>query len=215
MSDENNLIPPQRIGNKLDTSHEYVASDAAEARRVFSTAAERLLNVNSWEKICGPLSAKFSLRDERGEFANRTARSGDYFRIDVPGPGPSSGDGFDWVRVEALSDRRNPGSDEESVTIRVRPAPSPENPAPDTAHFFSGDATSSFQVIRRGNIIRAEVHGRNEQPNTDVEKKADKVRNAVVGTGAVAGVSKPQWNSLVKGLLETEDLRDEKRGTKI
>lgn len=211
MSDENNLIPPQRIGNKLDTSHEYVASDAGEARRVFAAAAERLLNVNIWEKLCGPLSAKFSLRDERGEFADRSARTGDYFRIDVPGPGPASGDGFDWVKVEALSDRRNPASDEESVTMRVRPAASPENSAPDTAHFFSEDATSSFQIIRRGNIIRAEVHGRNEVPNTDVETKTDKMRNAVVGTGAVAGISKPQWNSLVKGLLDTDD----KHGTKI
>jgi hypothetical protein len=215
MAKEKDLIPEQRVGNKLDTSHEYVATNSSDAGRVFSTAADRLLNVNNWAKLCGPLSANFSLMDERGENVQRSAKTGDYFRIDVPGPGPSSGDGFDWVKVEALEDKRNPDSSEESVTIRVRPSPSPENTERDTAHFFSEDATSSFRVIRRGNVVRAEVHGRNEVPNTDVERNADKVRNALVGSGAIAGISKPQWASLVKGLLDSDSPDNETDGTKI
>lgn len=215
MAEKNNIIPEQRIGNKLDTSHEYVATNSSEAERVFSMATERLRNVNIWANLCGPLSAKFSLTDERGEAVSRAVQQGDYFRIDVPGPGPSAGDGFDWVKVEALEENRNPSAQEESVTIRVRPAPSPENTKRDTAHFFSDDATSSFRVIRRGNVVRAEVHGRNEVPNTDVERKGDKVRNALVGSGAIAGISKPQWASLVKGLLNVDASADDEDGTKI
>jgi hypothetical protein len=203
MADQRDIVPPQRVGNKLDTFHECTAASDEEARNIFTMAATRMLDVNSWEKICGPISAKFRLTDEEGKSLQRPAKPGDFFCIDVPGPGPSAGDGFDWVKVEALDDRRGDSSAEESITMRVRPAPSPENNDRDTAHFFTDDATSSFRVARHGRTVRAEVHGRNERPNTEVHNAADKLRNAVVGTGAVAGISKPQWNSLVKGLLDT------------
>jgi hypothetical protein len=199
---EDKIIPDQRIGNKLDTGHEHLATSREEAAQIFSTAVDRLLNVNIWEKICGPLSAKFTLTDENGSVAHRTLKPGDHFRIDIPGPGPSAGDGFDWVQVEALDDERNPSAEDESVTVRVRPASSPKNNAPDIAHFFKEDATSSFRVQRIGNLVRAEVHGRNEIPNTKTGLAKDKVRNAMVGASAVAGASKPQWKSLVKGLLD-------------
>ena len=52
-------------------------------------------------------------------------------------------------------------------------------------------------------LISAEVHGRNEKPNTSAENLPDKIRNAVVGIGAVAGFAKIQWQKLVKGLLNT------------
>jgi hypothetical protein len=195
------IIPDQRIGNKLDTEHEHLAASPDEAKDIFSKAVERLLNVNIWEKICGPLSAKFTLTDAHGSPVHRSLQPGDHFRIDIPGPGPGAGDGFDWVQVEALDDARDPSGEDESVTVRVRPASSPNNNAQDTAHFFRDDATSSFRVTRAGNLVRAEVHGRNEVPNTKAELTKDKVRNAMVGTGAVAGASRPQWKSLVKGLL--------------
>jgi hypothetical protein len=196
------MIPEQHVGNKLDAVHEYKASSDHEAKQVFNLAAARMLDVNSWEKICGPLSAKFKLTDEDGQPISRDVKPGDHFRIDIPGPGPSSGDGFDWVQVEALEDKRNPSGNEESVTVRVRPSASPSNDNSDTAHFFKEYATSSFRVVRNGSIVRAEVHGRNEVPNTKVETTTDQIRNAVVGAGAVAGAAKPQWKSLVKGLLQ-------------
>jgi hypothetical protein len=200
--DKEKMIPDQRVGNKLDTVHEFIGKNENEAQQVFQMAVKRLLNVNVWDKVCGPLSAKFTLTDEQGRNIVRHPEPGDHFKIDVPGPGPSSGDGYDWVQVEAVDDKRNPGGLEESLTIRVRPASNPGNPKSDTAHFFKRDATSSFRVRRIGNVVKAEVHGRNEIPNTNASEPADKVRNAVVGTGAVAGLSNPQWRSLVKGLLD-------------
>lgn len=197
-------VPEQYKGKKLDVDNEVRLSSMEEAQQVFHVAAGRLLDVNEWAEICGPASADFALTDERGNPVHRDPVPGDFFRIDVPGPGPASGDGYDWVRIEYLEDLRNPGASEESITMRVRPAPSPQNPSHDTAHFFSPEATSSFRVIRNGNVVRAEVHGRNEVPNTTVDTNADKIRNAVVGTGAIAGLSTPQWKSLVNGLLESD-----------
>jgi hypothetical protein len=207
-----NMIPGQRVGSKLDTSHEFKAGTEQEAKAVFQMAADRLLNVNIWEKICGSMSAKFILTDKDGNQVDRSVKPGDHVKIDVPGPGPAAGNGYDWVEVEAMEDNRDPSGPEESLTVRVRPSPSPENNKSDTAHFFKDDATSSFRVRRQGNVVTAEVHGRNEVPNTQVEATPDKIRNAVVGSGAVAGMSKPQWKSLVNGLLDTNI---EAHGTKI
>lgn len=196
------LIPDQQVGRKLDTDNQIIAPTQEEAQLLFQKAVDRLMDVNRWDKICGPVSATFKLTDAEGKEISRLPQMGDHFKIDIPGPGPAAGEGFDWVRIEALEDRRNPSAEEESVTMRVRPSTSPENSLTDTAHFFDEKATSSFRVIRERNVVRAEVHGRNEVPNTHVEKTTDKVRNAVVGTGAVSGMSNPQWNSLVKGLLD-------------
>jgi hypothetical protein len=200
-SDE--MVPTNSKGSSLDTEFEVRAADDSEAKKLFALASHRLLDVNSWDKICGPMSAVFKLTDKNGVEINGLAKPGDHFQIDVPGPGPVAGDGFDWVEIEAMDDQRNPSAREESVTLRVRPSPSPKNKNPDIAHFFSDDATSSFRVVRKGNLVRAEVHGRNEKPNTETNSTIDKVRNAVVGTGARAGISEPQWKSLVKGLLNT------------
>lgn len=198
------VVPNQRVGKKFDTLEEFKAESDTQAKEVFERAVARLLDVNRWGEICGAMSANFTLTDKNGNEKGETVEVGDHFKIDIPGPGPRTGDGYDWVEVEEIEDARNPSGDEERVTVRVRPSPSPDNASPDVAHFFSNNATSSFRVCRIGDTVTAEVHGRNETPNTSTDDNVDKVRNAMVGTGATAGMSFPQWKSLVKGLLEDE-----------
>ena len=199
--EEDKNIPHQEVGNKLDTAETISTSSQEDAQKLFSLAVERLLDVNNWEKIAGVFSAKFRLTDEGGRKISGPAQPGYHFKIDVPGPGPVAGEGYDWVKVEALDDERNPSGNEESVTLRVRPSPDPENSKPDTAHFFKDYATSSFRVERKGLEVTASVHGRNELPNTATHNKIDTVRNALVGTGAVSGIAAPQWKGLVHGIL--------------
>lgn len=56
--------------------------------------------------------------------------------------------------------------------------------------------------MREKNTVTAAVLGRNEVANTtDSTSVLDKLRNAVVGISAALGMSNPQWNSLVNGLL--------------
>ena len=87
--------------------------------------------------------------------------------------------------------------------MRVRPAPNPHKNAGDkeAAHFFKDEATSNFLIERKGTMVSAAVYGRNEKLNLTTEKLSDKVRNAVVGTTAVMGLSIIQWKKLVKGLI--------------
>ncbi|MBC8052817.1 MAG: hypothetical protein H7Y13_07110 [Sphingobacteriaceae bacterium] len=73
------------------------------------------------------------------------------------------------------------------------------------AHFFKDDASSTFLVQRNGLTVKAEVHGRNEQANTNTEKFIDKARNILVAAGAMLGFSDFQWKSLVKGLIRHQN----------
>jgi hypothetical protein len=130
----------------------------------------------------------------------RSVRKNDHFKIDIPGPGSETGDGYDWVRVEDIEEVKN--ENEEGVTIVVRPASNPKNSNPDVAHFFTDEAQSCFMAARKGTKVIAGVFGRNEKPNTKAEKLMDKARNAAVATGAITGFAKLQWKSLVNGLVK-------------
>jgi hypothetical protein len=197
---ENELIPENRSGMETNTESTAECRDEAEAKEFFSLVRQRLLHVNGWHELAGTGTADFALTDSSGNEVARNAQQGDHFRIDIPGPGPATGDGYDWVQVEAVEEEHN--GDNECVAIRVRPATNPLNEKTDVAHFFTDDATSSFIVKRESNRITAGVYGRNEKPNTKADTVTDKLRNAAVGTGAITGFSKLQWKSLVNGLVK-------------
>ncbi len=197
-----NPIPSQETGSEMNAVEKATFDNTAGARQFYEIAKERLLNVNRWAEISALPSSTFRLCDGSGAEADRLVKEGDYFKIDIPGPGTTSGDGFDWVKVEHLQEEEINGT--EIISIRVRPAANPNTPDPDTAHFFKDTATSTFQVKRIGSEVFAEVHGRNEQPNTDTEHLTDNVRNTLVGTSAKIGFSFPQWKGLVTGLVKVD-----------
>ena len=196
------VIPPQEEGKQVDIVETIKASNNEEAKLVFRNARQRLFDVSNWSQISEGISASFLLTDQQGKEKQGMPAKGDYFRIDIPGPGASAGEGYDWVGVEMIDDNSAPDNKTEWAIIKVRPS---ENPATQegVAHFFDEEATSSFIVKREDDLITAEVHGRNEKPNTSAENLPDKIRNAVVGIGAVTGFAKIQWQKLVKGLLNT------------
>lgn len=197
------IVPPQQQGSRKDIDYSVDAVDENDARKLFMIGRNRLLSVNHWREYAAPLSAAFHLTDANGDDVDRTAEEGDHLKIDLPAPGPKSGSGFDWVRIEAIEDRSNPDGADEFIAIRVRPASDPKKNTDEVAHFFTGEATSSFVMERHGNKLKAAVYGRNESPNTETTTVVDKVRNAVVGASAIAGLSNVQWKNLLKGLLET------------
>lgn len=198
-------VPPQEEGTKKDIDHTVVAADENDARKLFMIARNRLVDVNHWKDFSGAASATFRLTAPDGQEIDRTVEKGDLFKIDLPAPGPTEGNGYDWVKVEAVEESGNPDGEKESIAIRVRPTPSPLTPGEDTAHFFKDKATSSFVLERDGKRVTAAVYGRNEMPNTETNNIIDKVRNAIVGSTAILGFSNVQWKSLIKGLVETKD----------
>ena len=195
------IIPENRTGEAIDSESAIELSDNEEAKAFFDIVKQRLLDVNSWHKIAGVLTANFQLADKEGKEVDRSIQKGDYFKINIPGPGSIAGEGYDWVKVEDLNTVSE--AETESLGIRVRPASNPQNDSKEIAHFYSEDSTSNFTVTREGNKITAGIYDRNIKPNKDANS-VDKSRDALVGLGAIAGFSKFQWNKLAKGLLEKE-----------
>jgi hypothetical protein len=195
-------IPKQLQGESSDVEDHVDTSTTRQAHSTWVDASRRMLNINQWQEISGPLSAVFKLTDEHGNEVDRLAKPGDYLRINIPGPGTTTGDGYDWVRIESIDDKPDPAGNQESLIMRVRPAPSPVNREPDVAHFFDEAATSTFMVERYDLRIIASVHGRNELPNKDVGRTTDKLRNTVVANVATSGMAAYQWSLLTQGILK-------------
>ncbi|MBC9929521.1 hypothetical protein [Chitinophaga qingshengii] len=191
------LVPAQHQGGQSNTSYRHRTGSEEAAIVLYEVARRRLLDINHWHLLSGPLSGRFQLVTPAGALLNRRAQEGDYIRISLPGPRTQTGQGYDWVQIEEIlsQERRYTG-------IRVRPLPLPQSADREAAHFFKHYATSSFIVEKNGLEIKASVYGRNEIPNTGVRRLLDKVRNLLTGIGAILGLSKAQWGALVKGIVE-------------
>jgi hypothetical protein len=197
----NTPVPEQNEGTKMDITAELALDAENDAKAFYEIAKSRLLRVYDWYEICQVPVSTFMLTDAAGNEIKRNVQEGDYLKIDIPGPGSSTGDGYDWVKVESIIEDNQ--ADADAISMTVRPAPNPLTAEEDVAHFFKDTATSTFQVKRTGKVVHAEVHGRNELANTDTEKMTDNIRNTLVGWSAKLGLSFPQWKSLVNGLVKT------------
>lgn len=196
------IIPKQEHGASTDTVSKIKLDSIEEALWEFEIVKDRLMDVSKWHELSGDILARFQLIDATGTEISGRAKEGDYIRINIPGPGNKSGEGYDWVRIEKIESVSDEAKSLEYVAIKVRPCKSPVNNEQATAHFFKNIATSTFLVKRFHTTIFAEVHGRNEETNTDAPETSNKIRNFFVGLGAMLGFSKVQWKSLVDGLIK-------------
>lgn len=197
-----NQIPKQEDGGKVDTSAKAEFTTLESAAAFYDLAKQRLLNVSNWSEICKVPLSTFILTDTSGNTIDGEASEGNYIKIDIPGPATHAGDSFDWVRIEKITEEV--AKNRATLTLQARPTANPTTKDPSTAHFFTAQATSTFQIKRIGLTVFAEEHGRNEVPNTDTSSITDNVRNTLVGWTARLGLSYPQWTSLVKGLTEVK-----------
>lgn len=199
------IVPENMKGKPSDIKHSVTVANREKAIDVFRIAAEKMVDINEWHRIGSFVSAVFVLTNDKEQKLERSAALGDFIRIDIQGPGSSAGDGYDWVHIEALEDNSNAGGEEESIAMRVRACNQPGKETNNVAHFFTGEATSTFIIHRIENTITSFYHGRNEVLNTSVTKVSDKIRNVIMGGVALAGLSELQWNTLTKSFLKPED----------
>jgi len=193
-------VPDQESGAAIDATSCIEFRTAEEAKAFFPVARERLLYVNGWHKIAGAISATFQLTDENGIEVDGPVKEGYYFKIDIPGPGTSTGGGYDWVIVESVENVSTP--DVESVGVRVRPASNPTNKDEDIAHFYSESSTSSFTITREVAKVTAAIYDRNTQINKEASGVIDKIRDSIVGSTGIAAFSKLQWKMLADALIK-------------
>ncbi len=203
MKDEMEFVPVNTEGKPLDLESKIEEKSLDEASDTYKRACKRLQNPRIWHEIAGNFSAKFELINENNVDPHRLVQLNDHLRIDIPGPGLQAGDGFDWVKVTKIAGDIVPGEDE-SFGIELRASSNPTGDSQQTAHFFTGEATSSFIISRKGTTITVRYAGRNEMPNTEDIKVADKIRNTLVASGAMVGISNIQWKALIDGLPKVE-----------
>jgi len=197
------IIPDQQTGKAIDAESSVELNNIEEAKAFFNVVKSRLQNVNNWHMFAKGISAEFKLVNNEGVEVQRSAEKGDYLKIDIPGPGSDSGNGYDWVQIEEVESRQD--EEVESFSFRVRPAQNPKNKKDNTAHFYSPESTSSFTVTREKNKVTAAIYDRNIKPNKEADSITDTVRNAVVGAAGIIAFSKIQWKNLTDGLLSTEN----------
>ncbi len=199
-------IPEQYRGKQLDIQQGQGYSSPEVAERAFLHIRMMLLDINHWHEVAGSLSAKFVHVNSFGEAIEQEPRVGDFIMIDIPGPGPVSGQGYDWVRITEIDDRPAEGF----LQLTLHPCAAPMNASGDTsaAHFFRSFASSSFVIKKEGLEVHVFYYGRNEEINLDNENFIDNVRNGLVGMGAKIGFSYPQWKAIVSGLLEQSEETD-------
>ena len=195
------LIPKQIIGKKYDTVYSMTFKNSLLAKQKYQSASKKLLHINGWGFVSkNTLDTDFFLCNNQGKKVYRYPLINDYIKIDLVGPGSTLGAGYDWVKIEQIIIKEEE-DDASFISIRVRPASSPINADESIAHFFDDKATSTFIVSRKKNIVKAEIHGRNEIPNNSSSNLLDNIRNALVAKAANIKFSDVQWNNLCKGFL--------------
>jgi hypothetical protein len=196
------LVPSQYKGAKTGTSEHTESATRHDAILLFEKAKKRLLDINKWHELCGPASATFQLIDSSGKPINGLPETGNLIRISLPAPPNNQGNGYDWVRIEEMIQKKDFLKDEDVFGFRVRPVPAPDSNNSEAAHFFKQAATSTFLVIRVTTTVSAIEKGRNEIPNTRTGSLIATIRNFAVSIGAWLGFSKTQWGKLMKGILK-------------
>jgi len=197
---EKKTVPPQHKGEETGAAEQVEAADKETAVSIYNRARQRLMRVNRWGAVGG--AAGFRLTDSKGKPVSGFPRNGNLIRIDLPGPGPKKGKGYDWVKIEKIRDEKSKTRDEEFFSIRVRAIAPPGEESGPNAHFYTKDTTNSFMVRRVGNMVYASVKGRNEIINRQPAGLFDRIRNTLVGLFASKGGSHLQWKSFLKGLLD-------------
>ncbi len=203
------IIPAQYEGRALEAQRSREFQDADAAKMAYLIARQRLLDVNRWAQHIEGITAAFQLTDQDGTPAEGMAGKGLMIRIDIPGPGTSAGDGYDWAVIEDVEEGSTDKLD--FLAFRVRPAanPSGENPSGkegEIAHFFSECSSGTFVLYREKNELTCTIYDRNLKPNTEIKSSlSDKARNSFVGTTAAMGMSRVQWQKLADSVLEDED----------
>lgn len=177
------LIPPQTHGKQLTLSQQKMFADPIAASHAFRQSAQRLLHPQFWKELSGGASASFDVIDPQLNLTDREISEGDYIRINIPGPGPLSGNGYDWVKVALIE------SSGHRLGIQLKPCANPEEKQEEPAHFFSEASSSTLTIDLENTTLTACYYGRNETVNNETGNVVENIRNTLIAAGAKAGLS--------------------------
>lgn len=195
-------IPNHLEGAFHDTESQKDYDSPGLAAQDFIILKERLLSINHWKDYCGKASADFKVFTPDGEFSHKSPRTGDYIRIDIPGPGDVKNKGYDWVEITEMTDKYLDVDELESYLIISQPSKAPKNKNGQIAHFYSKDSTASFRIARGANFVRIGIYGRNEKPNFRKKNIFNKIRSFLISFGGFSQFTKIEWKCVAESLID-------------
>lgn len=189
-------------GKNKQCDHKHVYGVLSQAESAFERSKQKLFNVNAWSNMEG-INSKFSLYDHNGQRCSGSVQKGFFIRIELPASKIEK-----WVHV---TDMRN---ELELAEFIVHPSKKPEeksDPNAEVQHFFTAEASSTFRVVRKKNVIEAFEIGRNEIINNQGAESGDRsILNTLIAEGAWAGFQKIQWDKLTKYLVHLNEVERKK-----
>lgn len=194
-------IPAQKKGSFHDTESRKIFDDEESALQEYQMLEKRFLSINDWQEYCKKKSAEFKLYDSSGNHITRNPEENDLIRIDIPGPRNPESKGYEWVKIEQISDQSLNDGEIENLIINCVPTSDPNQKNGNIAHFYSKDSSSTFKISRGSKYIKIAIYGRNETPNMDTNL-AGKIRNLMIGFGGMFGMSKTQWKFFADEILK-------------
>ncbi len=183
MQEKHYLVPQHEEGTATDIVHNMPAETTEDAEDLFVDAKDRLLDVGNWARYAGLEDVHFRLADGHGHIVSRHARRADHILINNAGEAPSAD--YDWFTINALEYDDYPDTNVETFAIRLSPSANPRSSSNGIA--ATARDTSTIVVERRGVLLSAIYHARNNTDEND---------------GTWHGLQETQWQSLMKGLLE-------------
>lgn len=195
------LIPKQIKGDSHDVVSMKCLDTVDSAEHNYEMVVERLQAVNDWHSYSNKFKGKFKLINPKTEQQSSKLEIGMLIRIEIPGPGTVSGNGYDWTEiVDIQTNTKNDATPFFAMTIKPCSPPNADEKV--IAHFFKENASNTFIIRRIGDCIYAEVHGRNETINISDVPLLDSIRNIGINMGSKIGLGGLNWLALTEALLE-------------
>ena len=181
-------------------TNENTFADEATAIQEFQRAKAKLFDVNGWSKLSG-INSTFQLYNRRGQKSEASMpEPGFYLEIILPASTIDN-----WVQITDVKIEEN------MAEFTVHPSEKPkqlteDENEPETEHFFTQEASSTFRVARQGNKLIGYEIGKNEAINNQGDEAGDRaVLNTLVAEGGWALFQELQWDKLTKYLVHLEE----------
>lgn len=176
-----------------------------DAILLFKNARDKLININQWDTLLAGHTTSFQVVSTTGQLIDASAGSSFYVRIDIASKGSETGYGYDWLQIEDWVDMEDENENLSLLSFSLRPSVNPEQKNEKIAHYFSPDSSLTMLLRREANNVKISVFETNLVINPLAEKSvAGTIRQTLVGSAGVCGLTNNEWEEIVRNLLEIE-----------
>lgn len=197
----------QIFENPLQKKHAHIeavkkveAQTRHEAIVLFKNAKDRLLDINNWHQLCHNKKAGFELSDKKGLKISEKQIPEVGNTIRISSPLSDSAVDYNWARIEGFETEKNLLTDKEVFGFKIRPICQPEELENGITYTYTSASTVTFLIIRKGRMVTAlEI----EKTEAELSRYTLPViaKRFISDLSTRMGFSKPQWHSLITGVL--------------